>query len=127
MKILHKWLTGSAIASLILLGALAVTPQLALAETVGSKANPLPKTWPSSFQETGFAGETNSRNRSITIGGIRYYFGINTKVHTESSNFASTSNIKNGSELGFSYVEDANKRRFLNEVWILPTGSLVNS
>lgn len=130
MNILLKYMTNLPLGVLILMSALAAAPLQTLAETVGpgdGKTSTLPKSWPRSFQETGFVGEANGRNRSVTIGGTRYYYGINTKVHTENSNFASTSNIKSGSELGFTYVEDAKKRRFLNEVWILPAGSLTNS
>ena len=109
------------------LSILGLTPLCAVADDRTNSQSTLPSHWPSSFQSSGFARQIDGGSRTIIISGTRYYYGINTRVHTQRSNFASVSNINSGDELGFSYVQDSNKKRFLNEVWILPAGSLTDS
>jgi len=130
MNITCKLTTHSLLTILLGLSVFSAPPLSAIADEVQNRSlsqRTLPSSPSSAFQATGFAGKLNGANRSIIISGTRYYYGINTKVHTQSSNLASASAIKKGDELGFSYVEDTKRKRFLSEVWILPAGSLTGS
>ena len=84
----------------------------------------LPDYYPSSFPRTGVVQKHNSAARNIIISGTRYYYNNNTKIHILSSPVGYIHNLSTGTEVGFSYIEDDKRRRFLVEAWTLPKGTV---
>ena len=78
-----------------------------------------PAYYPEAFQLTGIM-RSKKQGRKLEISGIDYVYGINTPVHSVSSEFASIGNITEGSKLGFSYVLDDLGQHLLTEIWIIP-------
>lgn len=87
------------------------------------KEKRLPSYYPDTFQRTGVVSGPGSSS-SIIISGTRYYYGVNTKVHTLSTKSGFTHDLSKGTEVGFSYIEDNMHRRFLVEAWTLPQGTV---
>ena len=85
----------------------------------------LPSYYPERFMGTGIVTAQDSNLRTITIGNQPFVQGINTRVHTLNSKFASVQNLTPGTAVGFNYlVGGENNTFFLTEVWTLPTGSV---
>jgi len=76
--------------------------------------------YPGEYQRSGRVSTQDGSERSIVISGKKYYYGINTKVHTPQSDFSSIQTLVKGTNVGINYTEDANGRRLLYEVWVLP-------
>jgi len=88
-----------------------------------SLSNKLPNSYPERFLGTGIVTAANPEKRTITIGTTTYVHGINTKVHTLSSNSSSVQGLKINTPIGFNYFVD-NNIFYLSEVWILPADSV---
>ena len=72
------------------------------------------------FKQIGVTREIDNNERSIMIQGLKYYYGINTKVKTTGSNFLPITSIKNGTRVGINYTTDKNGKRLLYEIEIIP-------
>jgi hypothetical protein len=90
---------------------------------VDRKKSKLPAYYPDTFQRTGVVNGLSS-SRSVLINGTRYYYDHNTKVHTLSTKSGFIHDLSKGTEVGFSYIEDNMRRRFLVEAWTLPHGTV---
>ncbi|WP_148103031.1 hypothetical protein [Sulfuriflexus mobilis] len=97
---------------------------LAVSMPLFATSSQLPSYYPDTFQATGIITDPKD-NRSVIISGLRYYVTNNTRVHTTRSQTGSLYELdKIGTELGFTYVEDNQRRRFLVEAWTLPKGTV---
>ena len=85
-----------------------------------------PTYYPKNFQRTGVLRERN-HDRTLEISGLKYFYGINIKVNSTSSQFSSISNISLGTNLGFSFVADQHGQLFLTEVWIIPSSAVFDN
>lgn len=92
------------------------------AEPPVPSSNPLPPSYPSTFQAKGIVGQVSSR--SISVSGSRYRLAISAQVHSLSGNHASLLNLRGGTEIGFSFERNTNNRRTITEIWILPQGTV---
>jgi len=77
------------------------------------------------FQRIGSISKKNAGERSLIISGQKYYYGINTKVHTSNSNFSSVQTLAIGTKVGVKYTEGNNNQRLLYEVWIIPANAKI--
>lgn len=115
---IHKSAPGWLAVMLLAILALAVSTPLQ------ADSRQLPSYYPDTFQATGIITDPKD-NRSVIISGLRYYVTNNTRVHTTRSQTGSLYELGIlGTELGFSYVEDNQRRRFLVEAWTLPKGTV---
>ncbi|MDT8385071.1 MAG: hypothetical protein RRB22_11705 [Gammaproteobacteria bacterium] len=83
---------------------------------------PLAPGYPLSFPARGIVGQVSST--SLTVDGTRYRVAISAMVHSLSGDRASLLDLRSGSEIGFSFERQANNRRTITEIWILPQGSI---
>ena len=83
----------------------------------------LPDYYPSMFSNTGVVQHIDGLGKSIIISGTRYHLYNKTQVHTLFKEQGSTYNIGKNDHVGFSYTENGEKKRFLDEIWVLPRGS----
>lgn len=72
------------------------------------------------FQNTGIVRKVDLGERSIIISGNKHYYGVDIKVHTKDSGFSTVSALTQNTLIGFSAVRDANNRRILQEIWVIP-------
>jgi len=84
----------------------------------------LPKYYPDSFMGQDIVTAVNPAKRTITFGSTAFAYGINTKVHTLSSNFASIQNLPVDTPVGFNFIVGDNNTYYLTEAWVLPAGSV---
>jgi len=85
----------------------------------------LPDYYPDRFLRMGIVTGADPENRIITISSTPLTHGINTKVHTLNSNFASIQNLTIDTPVGFNYFVGADNTLFLTEAWVLPEGSVL--
>jgi hypothetical protein len=95
---------------------------LAYAGETVAPGNGFPDSYPASFQAKGVVGQASSR--SISVSGSRYSLSISAQVHSLSGNHASVLDLRRGTEIGFSFERNANNRRTITEIWILPQGTI---
>lgn len=95
---------------------------MAHAEEPAAPSSNLPATYPSSFQAKGIIGDISSR--TITVDGARYTLSLSAQIHSLSGNHASRLDLRGGTEIGFSFNRNANNRRTITEIWILPQGTI---
>lgn len=91
-------------------------------EAIAPSSSNLPATYPASFQAKGIVGGISSR--TITVDGSRYTLSLSARVHSLSGNHASRLDLRGGTEIGFSFNRNANNRRTITEIWILPQGTI---
>ena len=106
----------------IMFTALLATSLAYAGEPAVPSSGTLPPSYPSSFQGKGVVGQVSSR--SISVSGSRYSLSISAQVHSLSGNHASLLDLRNGTEIGFSFERNANNRRTITEIWILPQGTI---
>jgi hypothetical protein len=87
-------------------------------------AGNLPSYYPASYQQTGVIHEIGLDN-TLVISGLKYQLSSSTKIHTVTTQFASTWPLKVNEEVGFTFTTDASNKRSISEIWLLPTGSIV--
>lgn len=100
----------------------ASSPALAQRGSV-TPSKTLPAYYPASYQKSGIIRELGSHN-TVIISGLKYKLAASAKIHTESKEFASSWVLKSGDEVGFSYSLDASNNKILDEIWVLPKGSV---
>jgi hypothetical protein len=81
----------------------------------------LPTYYPASFQNTGVLNSLGS-NTAI-VSGLRYIISPNVLIHSLSTEFSSRYALREDKDIGFSHSSDANNKRTITEIWLLPPGS----
>ena len=81
----------------------------------------------SKFQRIATVMKKNAGERSIIIGGQKYFYGINTKVHTSESAFSSIQALTEGLKVGVNYTVADNGQRLLYKVWVFPADAKIAS
>jgi hypothetical protein len=117
----YKTFTQSTVAlvlSLLLSVGTAFAGSYMLAE--GTK---LPAYYPSSFQEAGTIARLS--NSSMIISGMSYSLSMNVLIHSMSTEYSSRYELKTGKDAGFSFNTNANNKRIITEIWLLPAGSVL--
>jgi len=85
----------------------------------------LPSYYPNSFMSRGIVTNIDLAKRTITFSSTALAYGINTKVHTLSSNFASIQSLTIDTPVGYNFFVGSDNTFFLTEVWVLPAGSVL--
>ena len=84
----------------------------------------LPEYYPGSFDFTGVLQKIEKNGREVVINAQLYRFDSNTEVHTLSTNFGVRNDLKESTEVGFSVKDNVVKPAIIDEIWVLPEGSI---
>jgi len=79
----------------------------------------LPTYYPATYQETGVIGAIEGNN-SLIVGGSPYTLSPNVMIHTSLTQFGSRNSLSAEKKVGFSYIKNAQNRRTITEIWVLP-------
>jgi hypothetical protein len=102
-----------------------ITCTTALAQRAArSSVSGVPSYYPASYQQTGVIHDVGLDN-TLVISGLKYQISSNTKIHTLNTQFATAWSLKTNEEVGFSFSTDASNKRSIDEIWLLPKGSVV--
>jgi hypothetical protein len=84
-----------------------------------------PDYYPATFQRTGKIYTLGTSNITITGSSTGFSLSPNILVHSMSSEFLSKRDLKQGLEVGFSFVKGMDGKSTVTEIWILPRGTLL--
>lgn len=92
---------------------------LLLASTA-SRADTPPDYYPKTFTIIGVLNGIEARSQTMTIDDRGHRYDVTIKVHTQTSQFSSLSNLRPGMTVGASMTVGQNSR--ITEIWVLPKG-----
>lgn len=77
---------------------------------------------PGNFNNVGIFRGIDGAERSMTISGQKYLYGINTKAYNKDSKSLPIQSIPSNATLGFNFTMSAKGQPLLYEIWVLPKG-----
>jgi hypothetical protein len=94
-----------------------------LTSALAATASGLPDYYPSQFNGEGIVQQVS--NGQLIMESRRYSIDSNVRIHTPDTEFSSLGSVPPGTEIGYSLVEKSgNGGRSINEIWVLPPGTI---